>query len=162
MLLGVISDTHGNTQRTSAALRMLEAFEIEAVLHCGDIGSAAIPALITRWPAHFVLGNVDEYQAAELLEACSSAGHALHDLFADLALGGRRIAVTHSHRPKLFIAAETCGQYDLVCYGHTHQAEQHRAGNALILNPGALHRANPPTCAVVDLTAMTAEFLAVS
>jgi predicted phosphodiesterase len=108
-----------------------------------------------------VFGNVD-YNHAELRAAIKKAKLTCHDCFGKLELAGRKIAVLHSDDAKLFRSTITGGQYDLVCYGHTHQAEQHRAGNALILNPGALHRANPPTCAVVDLTAMTAEFLAVS
>jgi predicted phosphodiesterase len=38
-----------------------------------------------------------------------------------------------------------------VCYGHTHQAEQHRVGKTLVLNPGALYRATPHSLALVDL-----------
>ena len=36
-------------------------------------------------------------------------------------------------------------------YGHTHVREQHRTGKTLVANPGALFRANPKTCIVLDL-----------
>ena len=36
-------------------------------------------------------------------------------------------------------------------YGHTHVREQHRTGRTLVANPGALFRANPKTCVVLDL-----------
>ena len=38
MRIGVISDTHGQVANTLAAVRMLESLEVQAVLHCGDIG----------------------------------------------------------------------------------------------------------------------------
>jgi putative phosphoesterase len=161
MLIGIISDSHGHTHRTLSALRLLGEFNIEALLHCGDIGSPVIPSLI-ECPAHFVLGNVDETEADELLAACRDAGHELHGLMADLTIGARRIAATHGHHGKLLRAAVAGGEFDLVCYGHTHQAEKRRAGKTLVLNPGALYRANPPTCAVVDLASMTAEILTVA
>ncbi len=41
--------------------------------------------------------------------------------------------------------------YRLVCYGHTHLREFHYEGETLVLNPGALYRANPHTIAIVEL-----------
>ena len=44
-------------------------------------------------------------------------------------------------------------------YGHTHEAEQHREGKTLVLNPGALYRANPHSIAVVELDTMEATII---
>ena len=52
MRIGVLSDTHGHVENTLTAVRMLESLEVEAVLHCGDIGSVQIPRLLAAWPAH--------------------------------------------------------------------------------------------------------------
>jgi uncharacterized protein len=160
MRIGVISDTHGHATNTLAAVRMLESLDVEAVLHCGDIGSREIPKLLTAWPAHFVFGNCD-HDSDELRAAIDAAGLACYGLFGSLELAGRRIALLHSHDARLFRHVCTCGDYDLVCYGHTHQAEQHRAGKTLILNPGALYRATPHSLAVVDLTSMDATIVSV-
>ena len=59
MRIGVISDTHGHVANTWAAARLLKSLEVEQVLHCGDIGTPAIPKLLTAWPTHFVFGNCD-------------------------------------------------------------------------------------------------------
>lgn len=155
MRIGVISDTHGHAENTLAAVRMLQALEVEAVLHCGDIGSIQIPRLLSEWPAHFVFGNCD-HDPDQLRSAIEQAGLACHGRFGDLDLGGRRIALIHSDDAKLFRRVCTSEEYDLVCYGHTHIAEQHRQGKTLILNPGALYRANPHTIATVDLATMEA------
>jgi putative phosphoesterase len=155
MRIGVVSDTHGHVINALAAVRMLESLGVEAVLHCGDIGSVAIPKLFGAWPAHFVFGNCDS-NGDELRAAIDAAGMACYGLFGNLELGGRRIALLHSHDARVFRQVCTTGEYDLVCYGHTHQAEQRRNGKTLILNPGALYRATPHSIAVVDLPTMEA------
>ena len=155
MRIGVISDTHGHINNTLAAVRMLESLEVEAVLHAGDIGSPSIPMLLAAWPAHFVFGNCD-HDLGALRAAIEQAGLTCHGLCGNLDLGGRKIALLHSHHARLFHTVCNSGQYDLVCYGHTHAAEQHRQGKTLILNPGALFRATPHSLAVVDLKTLEA------
>jgi putative phosphoesterase len=155
MRIGVISDTHGHVANTQAAVRMLESLEVEQVLHCGDVGSPEIPPLVAAWPAHFVFGNCD-HEHEELAAAIKGCGLVCHGLFGELELAGRKIALLHSHDARRFAEAKSGGRYDLVCYGHTHLAEFHREGRALVLNPGALFRATPHTIAVVELDTMEA------
>ena len=155
MLLGVISDTHGRVTNTLAAVRMLESLEVDEVVHCGDIDSPAIPPLLAGWPTHFVFGNCDHDQD-ELRTAIQQAGLTCHGRFGSIVLGRRRIALVHSDDQRTFRRAVESGEYDLVCYGHTHQAESHHVRKTLVLNPGALHRATPHTLAVVDLAKLQA------
>lgn len=160
MLLGIVSDTHGHTDYTRAAIRMLESLEVELVIHCGDIGSSAIVELFAPWPTHFVLGNVDD-QPAELQAAIQTAGQTYHGRFGELAIADRRIAFLHGDDAARFQQAVKSGDYDLVCYGHTHQFEQHREGQTLVLNPGALYRAQPHSLAIVRLPELEATHLAI-
>src|SRR5690242_7818092 len=95
MRIGVISDTHGHVMNTMAAVRMLESLEVQAVLHCGDIGSPEIPKLLTKWPAHFVFGNCDS-DCDELRTAIERQGMACYGRFGNLELACRRIALIHS------------------------------------------------------------------
>jgi len=150
MRIGVISDTHGHVLNTQAAVRMLSSLEVEVVLHCGDIGTTEIPRLMKPLPVHFVFGNCD-YDEVLLRLAISQAGLVSHGRFGDIELGGRRIALLHSDDARKFQRVCTSNEYDLVCYGHTHRAEQHRQGRTLVLNPGALYRATPHSLAIVDL-----------
>jgi uncharacterized protein len=158
MLIGVVSDTHGYVPNTQAAVRILEGLQVEAVLHCGDIGTPEIPAYFTRWPAHYVFGNCD-FDKSEVTRAIESYKSHSHGRFADITLAGKRIAIIHSDDHQRFTQTTASGLYDLVCYGHTHEAEQHREGKTLVLNPGALYRANPPSIAVVDLETMVATII---
>ena len=148
--IGVVSDTHGQTAFTRAAVQMLEAFNPALVLHCGDIGSVEIVALFAAWPTHFVLGNVD-YDAHKLEAAINICGQTSHGRFGDLEVGGVRIAFMHGDDESLLSATIESAKYDLVCHGHTHVAHQRHEGRTLVLNPGALYRANPHTFAVVEL-----------
>jgi predicted phosphodiesterase len=84
-----------------------------------------------------------------------------YGLFGNLELDGRRIALLHSHDARLFEQVCQSGHYDLVCYGHTHRAEQHHTGKTLILNPGALFRATPHSIAIVDLASLEATIVPV-
>jgi hypothetical protein len=52
--------------------------------------------------------------------------------------------------------------YRLVCYGHTHVPEQHYEGKTLVLNPGALFRANPRTIAILELPSLEVETIEVA
>lgn len=156
MKIGVVSDTHGHILNAQAAARMLEALDVAAVLHCGDIGSPQVPAVFSKWPTHYVLGNVDHYEDELYSAAVAAAGGTFHARFADLTLAGKRIAVLHSDDAKRFRLTIASGGYDLVCYGHTHEAEQHQEGKTLVLNPGALYRASKHQIAVVDLETMEA------
>jgi putative phosphoesterase len=150
MIIGIVSDTHGHAEFTRPAIRMLESCGVELVIHCGDIGSAEIVGLFRPWPAHFVFGNVDSPPGL-LREAIAAAGKTCHERFGTLELAGRRIAFLHGDdAPGLRETIES-DLYDLVCYGHTHQAEQHSHGKTLVLNPGALFRAQPHSLAIVRL-----------
>jgi putative phosphoesterase len=160
MRIGVVSDTHGHIGFTTAAVRLLEQHQISTVLHCGDLGSRAIVPLFASWPTHFVFGNVDGDEAA-LAQSIRDCGQTCHWRFGSLDLAGRKIAWLHSDDRELFEETINSGEWDLVCYGHTHVAEQHQAGRTLVLNPGALFRANPKTIAVVDLEDLSATHLTV-
>lgn len=155
MRLGIVSDSHGHVALTRPAIRMLESLEVDCVLHCGDIGSPEIVELFAAWPTHFVYGNCDSNRV-ELATAVTAAGQTWHGAFGELELAGRRIALLHSDDRRLFQETVRSGAWDLVCYGHTHVAAIDRHGPTLVLNPGALYRAEPHSLAIVELPALQA------
>lgn len=158
MYLGIVSDTHGHVPYALEAVRMLESLGVEAVLHCGDIGSPEIVRLFSAWPTHFVFGNVDEDESS-LRRAIREAGQTCHGRFGTLELAGRRIAFLHGDDAALLRQTIDGGEWELVCHGHTHVARQTRAGKTLVLNPGALYRATPHSIAGVDLASLEATII---
>lgn len=158
MRLGIVSDTHGYVESTRMAARMLDSLQVEHVLHCGDIGSAEVVEQFAPWPTDFVLGNCD-YHPERLEAAITEAGKTYHGAFGELQLGGKRIALLHGDDRGKFREATESGQWDLVCYGHSHVATIDRQGPTLIVNPGALHRATPYSLAIVDLQELEASIV---
>lgn len=158
MRIGIVSDTHGHVANTQAAISLLESLSVERVLHCGDVCSTVVANLFAQWPTDFVFGNCD-YDRDELAAAIAEAGMTCHGKFGDLRIADRRIALLHSDDYRKFMKVTRSGEYDLVCYGHTHVAKIDQQGRTLVLNPGALYRANPHSLAVVELDTMTAEIV---
>lgn len=150
MRLGVISDTHGAVENTRRAVRMLESLEAEAFVHCGDIGTPEVVRVLADWTAYYVFGNCD-YDHAPLARAIAGAGQTCCGEFGELELAGVKIALAHGHDSRQLDSAIADGDYGLVCTGHTHLKRVETIGATVVLNPGALYRANPHSIAVVDL-----------
>jgi predicted phosphodiesterase len=128
------------------------------VLHCGDIGTPAIPPLLSDWPAHYVLGNVDRDEL-DLRAAIERSGGRLHGRFGELEIGGVRIAFLHGDDERRLRETIDRGEWRLVCHGHTHHALRRVEGSTLVLNPGALYRARPHSAAVVELPSLEVTML---
>jgi putative phosphoesterase len=158
MRLGVISDTHDQVELTRPAVRMLESLDVNAVLHCGDIGSMAVVNLFAAWPTHFVFGNCDE-NLDEFAAAIRQSGQTCHGMFGDFQLEGVRIALLHSHHHRLFRQTIDSGDYRLICYGHSHVAAIDHRDGTVVLNPGAIYRASRHSVAIVDLPAVEATII---
>jgi putative phosphoesterase len=149
MLIGIVSDTHSRYHTVEKTLRLLQQRHVDCVLHCGDIEDSATVQLFEEIPTHFVFGNCDT-DRDDLRQAMQKTGAVLHEHFGHLELGGRALAWLHGDIRQLFQDVEHCGHYDYLFYGHTHQAEQHRTGPTLVVNPGALHRARVKSFVVLD------------
>jgi len=159
MRLGIVSDTHGHVPYAADAVGMLDQFDVAAVLHCGDVGSGEIVRLFSKWPSHFVLGNVDH--GPTIRAAAAEWGATFHGTFASLSLAGLRIAVLHGDDTRRLAETVRSGEYALVCHGHTHVAGRRLEGKTVVLNPGALYRATPHTLAIVELPTLETQIIAV-
>lgn len=164
MKIGILSDTHGDIGRSVRALDRLLERACKAILHCGDIGSMEVldelaeRCRIHAVPLHAVLGNVDEYDP-ELRDYTARDGVRIWGMRADLEFDGRRIAILHGHHAHALEAAIASGQFNYVLTGHTHVSEDRFEGTTRVINPGAVHRANPPSVAVLDLSTGEVDFI---
>jgi hypothetical protein len=150
MRIGVVSDTHDRQEAVAEAVRLLMEQRVELILHCGDIESPETVRVFKPIPTHFVYGNWDK-DRAKLSAAIKDIGGTHYDSFGFLTLAEKRVAWVHSHERHQLRQLENADYFDYVFYGHTHVREQHRTGRTLVSNPGALFRANPKTCIVLDL-----------
>jgi uncharacterized protein len=150
MRIGVVSDTHDRQEAVAESVRLLLEQQVELILHCGDIESPETVRVFKPVPTHFVYGNWDK-DRPKLSAAIKDIGGTHYDSFGALVLAGKRVAWVHSHERHQLRQLENADFFDYVFYGHTHVREQHRTGRTLVANPGALFRANPKTCIVLDL-----------
>jgi putative phosphoesterase len=152
MLLGILSDTHGDLHGARQAVRIFDSLGIDVVLHCGDLGSPDVLPVLTPWPVHFVLGNVDRHMA--LAENSLDGRYVCHDRFGSLTLEGKAIAFLHGDDTGRLRRTIRSRQWDLVCHGHTHSPTKRQEGNTLVVNPGAITRSHQRSVAMVELPSL--------
>jgi len=158
MLIGILSDTHDRVDAMAAAMKLLRESGAQFFIHCGDVGSERVLDHLAGLPCAFVFGNTD-WDRAALARYAQTIGVACHGSFADLELGGRRIAVVHGDdfRLKQRLLAEQ--RHDYLLQGHTHVRADERIGRTRLINPGALHRAREKTVALLDTDGDVLRFL---
>jgi len=165
MILGILSDTHGQTARAARAVALLRRVGASAFVHCGDVGSFGVLDELAAVGARFVWGNTDEHDLGALQRYAERIGltppaHAP----ARFEFEQRTIEVFHGHEPafeRRVIAAEADRDPDapeIVLYGHTHRASDRTFGRVRFVNPGALYRARTHTVATFDAVLNTVEF----
>lgn len=148
MLIGVMSDSHGDAEASAKAVELLTRLGAEKLVHCGDICDIAVLDELAGRDAVFVWGNCDEPNASmrRYVAAIELPWPTVPVIFeAD----GKRFAVFHGHE-RGFGAAARSGEFDVIFYGHTHSYADHREGGCRLINPGALYRARVHTVAVLD------------
>lgn len=144
MIIGVISDTHGDLRRVEECLRLM--LNVELLLHAGDFYEDAQKiALAAGLKVVAVTGNCDYMVRGPSEEM--------------LAVGATRIYLTHGHlyRVKhdisLLVQRSKALGVDVTVFGHTHYPTVFKRDGMLFVNPGSPHspRAGEPSCAVLDV-----------
>ena len=161
MLIGILSDTHDRVDAMAAGVALLRKAGAEFFVHCGDVGSERVLDHLAGLPGAFVFGNTD-WDRAALARYAESIGVACHGTFADLDLGGKKVAVTHGDDFRIKQRVLAGKRHDYLLQGHTHVLRDERVGPTRVINPGALHRAREKTVAVLDTATDTLRFLVVS
>ena len=133
MKVGIVSDSHGNTNALDAMLQHPAAANVEVWLFAGDIAmDAEYLEMVTDLPVIKVAGNND-WPMSRLEDTVIAQ------------LGGHRILLTHGHlygvgfstQNLVLAAAEQAA--DIAVYGHTHVADV-SIGEVTVLNPGSVAR----------------------
>lgn len=141
MKIGVLSDTHDQGEMIRRAIEHFNRAGVSWVFHCGDWVSPFILHFFRelKAPLRGVFGNNDGDKFRHLaFKNKWGVDVEYEDRFLDLEIGGRRIAVFHGDYSGIVDALVTCGSYDVVFHGHTHQKVNQHHGKTLSLNPGSL------------------------
>lgn len=144
--LGILSDSHGQADRTHRAIEALQAAGATRFIHCGDVETEQVLDQLAALDAHVVFGNCDP--ARTLGRYARDIGLRVHHPMGRMEADGHSLAFTHGDDPDLMQAAVDEGAHFLL-HGHTHVRSDSRLGGTRVINPGALHRANPFTVALL-------------
>jgi len=150
MILGILSDSHGDADATSRAVELLRGRGAELFIHCGDICGIGVLDVLAGLNCRFVWGNCDHPDAA-MRKYVRDIGLPLPEGDLTFELDGKVFAVFHGHEDGFHSAVES-GQFDYILHGHTHRYADSRVSRTRVINPGALHRARPHTVATLDLS----------
>ncbi len=137
MKIAILSDSHDNIWCLEKALDEVSRQSCDVLLHCGDLVAPFILAQMAqafKGPIHAIEGNNDGDGRLQQQVAAGFTHITLHGPYAELELGGRKVALIHYPEPARRIAQS--GVFDLVCYGHDHQQHWERVGDCLLVNPG--------------------------
>jgi putative phosphoesterase len=163
VILGILSDTHGQAARCGRAVALLKQLRAEAFVHCGDVGGEGVFDALAGLRCWFVWGNTDVPSAGMQRYAETIGLSPPRSSPVRVELAGRTIAVFHGHESGFSQVWSLASRGDgaslsryldgaaYVLYGHTHEAADARVGPVRLINPGALHRARPHTVATLDL-----------
>jgi putative phosphoesterase len=165
MRVGVVSDSHDNVSAIRRAGEELRRRGVRLVLHAGDWVSPFSARFLREALGEGVRivgvwGN-NEGERPFFLEVARKFGVEVAGEAAELEVAGRRVALYHGTSPVLLRALVESGLYDVVVYGHTHQAVVERRGGTLVVNPGELCGCltGRSTYAVVDLDRLEVDLL---
>ncbi len=144
MLIGVVSDSHGNRIKMHECLPYLK--KVEYLLHAGDFyEDAELIAGVLNCQVTAVVGNCDYMVKGPTEEM--------------IVLDGNKIYLTHGHLYKvkrnltgLFKRAKSL-KAQIVVFGHTHFPEVFHKSGILFVNPGSLdspRHGYEPSVAIID------------
>lgn len=157
--VGILSDSHGQVERTRRAVQALQAAGASTFIHCGDVEIEQVLDVLAGLPAHVTFGNCDA--AGPLGRYAAMIGlHAAHPL-GEVSIDGRRIAFTHGDNGRA-VSQALQDRPDYLLHGHTHERRDETIHGVRVINPGALHRASPCTVALLVPATGELRFLDVS
>lgn len=139
MRIAILSDSHDHIGHLRAAVRYCNAYNVQMLIHCGDLIS---PFMLTELAGfggavHLVYGNNVGDQHL-ISQQCGTRFPTItqHGVLGAVEAGGRRMAFTHYPHFARGLAAQ--GGFDIVCCGHNHRHGIDRVGETLLVNPGEL------------------------
>jgi len=152
--IGLISDTHVPSRATSLPNDIFTIFQnVDYIIHAGDLVElSVIDELEQIAPTLAVHGNMDTIEAKMVLPELNS-----------LKLLDKKIGVTHN--PNILCGLDymreltKTNKFDILVYGHTHNANIKWDEKTLYINPGSptspSSLLNKPSVAILKITQNT-------
>ncbi|MFB6074331.1 MAG: metallophosphoesterase family protein [Haloarculaceae archaeon] len=136
MLLGIVADTHDDTDLVRSAVETFADAGVDAVVHCGDfVAPFSVAPFEAAFDFYAVRGNNDGEWAIQ--PQVDAFGTYLGEM-GELTLDGAEVAVYHGTSGAIVDALVECDNYDYVLHGHTHQQVHEAHEGTVRINPGGL------------------------
>ncbi len=165
MLIGLIADTHDNLPLVDKAVKKLNEMNVGLVLHAGDYVAPFVIPKLKELKAKLigVFGNNDGDHELLNKRFNEYEGLEMRRNFAEIFVGGLRIALLHGDEGELLEALINSESFDVVVHGHTHKAEVYQKGKTLIVNPGEVcgYLSGKSTIALLDTDRREAKIIEV-
>ena len=152
MKIGILSDTHNNTDKIIKAVEFFNLRQVELVLHAGDFSFISSAKLFSKlkMPMIAVFGNND-LDTFDLEKTIQPFGQIYHEPYS-FTIDGKKFILSH----RLY---NTEDKFDYIIYGHTHKPHIQKTPQALFINPGEVsaRRYGRSTVAILDTNTNHAE-----
>lgn len=133
-IIGIMSDSHDNLGAIKKAVNFFNQEKVDLVIHAGDLISPFTVQQFQRLKSPFIaiFGNNDGERDG-LREAYKNLCF-LED-FKEILVEDKKVAIIHGTNQALVDSLSSCGKYQLVIRGHSHQPEV-IGGETMVVNPG--------------------------
>lgn len=134
MLIAIISDTHDHLDNLRKVVSELNKLQVSHLLHAGDFTSPFTWRAIKEFKGSFtaIFGNND----GERLFLNNLYQGRIFTQPHKITLHNRKIVMMHE--PNVVESLAKSADYDVVIYGHTHEASIRQMDSTLVINPGEL------------------------
>src|SRR3989344_855534 len=149
-MIGIISDTHENEEAIKKAVEIFKEWDVEFVVHCGDIISPPVLQHFRGLKMKLVLGNNDG-EAAGLNAKAKEYGFEPVTEEKEFEYRKKKFYVYHGTAKGKLDGAIKSSKYDYILTGHTHIKRDEKIKKTRVINPGALFRVYPYTIALLDV-----------
>lgn len=152
MRIAIISDTHDHIANLRAAVTYCNAYNVQLLIHCGDLISPFMLDELARFAGavHLIYGNNAGDQHL-ISQWCGTRFPTIthHGVLGAVEAGGLKIAFHHYPEVARGIASQQI--FDIVCCGHNHCYTVKEMGKTLLINPGEmLGKDGIPSFAILD------------
>jgi len=139
MIVAVMSDSHDNIWKLREALAIIKNENGGMIIHCGDF---VAPFMLKELheasiPVHGVFGNNDgDQHLLTKFSLTTMTNVNFHGLVGQVDIEGFKLAFTHQEVVGEGLAYG--GNFNLVCFGHSHEYMQKNIDQTILLNPGEI------------------------
>jgi len=159
MKIAIFSDSHDHVWNLRRAVEQVAEAGVQEIIHCGDLVSPFLMEEFDRFQGqlHLIYGNnMGDPELLNMRIQERKDKVTFHGWIGERTYG--KYSVGFIHDPRLAMKLARTGDYDLVCFGHTHLWHLEKIRQTTLLNPGAiLGNKEPAGWALVDTDSMEVE-----